>query len=43
MLYQPIKLQVLCIITIAENIITDTVERAFKELLKDCALPSQEK
>ena len=29
--------------TISENIITDTVKRAFKELLKDCVLQSQEK
>ena len=28
---------------ISENIITDTVKRAFKELLKGCALRSQEK
>ena len=28
---------------ISENIITDTVKRAFKELLKDCVLQSQEK
>ena len=28
---------------ISENIITDTVKRAFKELLKDCVLRSQEK
>ena len=27
----------------SENIITDTVKRAFKELLKDCVLRSQEK
>ena len=27
----------------SENIITDTVKRAFKELLKDCVLQSQEK
>ena len=26
----------------SENIITDTVKRAFKELLKDCVLRSQE-
>ena len=28
---------------ISGNIITDTVKRAFKELLKDCVLQSQEK
>ena len=28
---------------ISEYIITDTVKRAFKELLKDCLLRSQEK
>ena len=28
---------------ISETIITDTVKRAFKELLKDSVLPSQEK
>ena len=28
---------------ISENIITDTVKRAFKKLLKDCVLRSQEK
>ena len=28
---------------ISENIITDTVKRAFKGLLKDCILRSQEK
>ena len=27
---------------ISKNIITDTVKRAFKELLKDCVLRSQE-
>ena len=29
--------------TISETFITDTVKRAFKELLKDCVLQSQEK
>ena len=43
MLFQPIKLQTFCITMITENIIIDTVKKAFKELLKDCVLRSQEK
>ena len=42
-MFQPIKLQIFCIIIITENMITDTVKRAFKKLLKDCVLRSQEK